>query len=136
MMPMKFTARKSSHVAVSWSNISPALFTRQSTCPNVSTTCFAHRRHLLGVAHVGLDHERATTERLDVVLDRTGLVDALEVDDRDVGALTRQRPRVRRADALRRTGHDADLALESLPHRFPLAPCTGHGHALTGRRYI
>ena len=35
---MKLTARKSSQVAVSWSNIRPALFTRQSTCPKVSTT--------------------------------------------------------------------------------------------------
>ena len=31
-----------------------------------------------------------------------------------------QRPRVRRADALRGTGHDADLALEPFPHGFPL----------------
>ena len=31
MMPMKFTARKSSQLAVSWSNMSAALFTRQST---------------------------------------------------------------------------------------------------------
>src|SRR3954451_2013839 len=37
-MPMKLTARNSSHVAVSWSNIRAALFTRQSTRPRSATT--------------------------------------------------------------------------------------------------
>ena len=38
MIPMKLTARKSSQVAVNWSNMRPALFTRQSTPPSVSIT--------------------------------------------------------------------------------------------------
>ena len=96
----------------------------------------AHRHHLLGVAHVGFDRERAPTERLDVVHDRPGLVDPLQVDDRHVGTLTRQRPCVRRTDALGRPGDDADLVLESFPHSSPSRFHFGPGHALTGRRYI
>ena len=42
----------------------------------------AHRRHLLGVGDVGLEHERLAAHALDVVRHRPGLVDALQVDDR------------------------------------------------------
>ena len=83
-----------------------------------------HRGHLVGVAHVGLDHDCAAAECLDVVLHGPGLVDALQIDDRDVGTLTGQRPRVGRANALRGAGHDADLALEPLPHGSPSSACT------------
>ena len=119
MMPMKFTARKSSHDAVSWSNIRPALFTRQSTRPSSSTTCFP----TAAICSASLTSASITSARpalrLDVVLDRSRLVDALQVDDGDVGSLTRERSRVGRTDALRGTGDDADLPLESFPHGSP-----------------
>ena len=61
-MPMKFTAMNSSHVAVSWSYISAALFTRQSMWPNSAITFAIASRHLLGVRHVGLQREGASPE--------------------------------------------------------------------------
>ena len=82
----------------------------------------AHRRHLLGVGDVGLEHERLAAHALDVVRHRPGLVDALQVDDRHVGALGRHGPRVRGADPLRRTGHDAHLVLQPIPHVLPSPP--------------
>ena len=59
--------------------------------------------------------ERRPSAR-DVVFHLLGLVDPLEVDDRDVRAFGGQGPRVRGADALRRAGDDADLAVETIPH--------------------
>ena len=120
-MPMKFTARNSSHVAVSWSNMSAALFTRQSTRPRSSTTFAIAVLHLLGVGHVGLQRDAATTEAFDVLLHLVRLVDALQVDDGDVGPVGRHRPRVRGADALGTPGDDAHLAGQSLAHSLPFS---------------
>ena len=79
-----------------------------------------HRLHLARVAHVGLEDEAPTTHGLDVLLHVLGLVDALEVDDGDVGAFRGQRARVRGADALGAAGDDADLVEQSVAHGSPL----------------
>ena len=47
------------------------------------------------------------------------LVDALQVDDGDVGTLRRERPDVRRTDALGRSGDDAHPAGETITHASP-----------------
>ena len=89
-----------------------------------------HAGHVVGIGHVGFQGERPSPERFDVVLDLLRLVDALQVDDGDVGAFFRHRPRVRGADSLRRTGDDADLVEQPVAHQS--SPSTASTAPLTG----
>ena len=122
MMPMKLTARKSSQVAVSWSNISPALFTRQSTCPKLSTTV----RPIAAICSASVTSASSTSAWRPMPLMSSATGPAWSMRFRsmiaDVGALRRHGPRVRGADPLRRTGHDAHLVLQPIPHVLPSPP--------------
>ena len=118
MMPMKFTARKSSHVAVSWSNIERGVvheavdvteLVDHLSCPSpVICSASVTSAFIVSARRPSASMSSSTVLRL---------VDALQVDDRDVGALLRHRPRVRGADSLRRTGDDADLVEQPVAHQ-------------------
>src|SRR3546814_1165993 len=79
----------------------------------------------LRLADVGLDRDRAPPFGLDDRGGFDGIGAVLEIDDRDVGALAREKRRDRAADAAVAAGDDRHLAVEAARARIARLPFRG-----------
>ena len=98
----------------------PALLTSTSTLPNV----FSANEIMLAISH-WLGHIRGRIDRLhpEIVLDCSPRFFDIgrrpNPVEHDVGASTRECPRIRETDAAGRAGHDCDFTFQNIHFAFP-----------------
>ena len=102
---------------------SPALLTRMSSRPKLSTICCDRALAEALVAEVAGDGDRPAALLLDDRLGLRGVVMLAQIEDGDVGAFAGEQRRDRAADAAVGAGDERDLALQPVRAgiaRFPV----------------